>query len=192
MNLPNGWLEEKQGIFRSGIHPATIGRDSIDFLKSRLPSSPLGRVRFCAHASDSDALHEMVIAMGRNTYIRPHRHLTKTESYHLVEGEMDVILFDDRGEIRQVVAMGSADTGRIVFYRLSISAFHSMIIRTPTVVFQETTNGPFRKEETLFAPWAPMDEDAASVSRFRQDMDRAIARRLEVVDQEHESGGVLR
>jgi cupin fold WbuC family metalloprotein len=192
MNLPEAWIEEKPGIFRSGIHPTTVGSDSIDFLKGRLPSSPLGRVRFCAHSSDSDALHEMVIAMGRDTYIRPHRHLTKTESYHLVEGEMDVIIFDDRGEIRQVVAMGSAGAGRIVFYRLSISAFHSMAIRTPTVVFQETTNGPFRKEETLYAPWAPMDTDIARVKEFQRYMAREIARQPEIVGQGHETAGVLR
>jgi cupin fold WbuC family metalloprotein len=192
MNLPDGWIEEKPGIFRSGRQPTTIGRDSIDFLKSRLPSSPLGRVRVCAHASDLDTLHEMVIAMGRETYIRPHRHLTKTESYHLIEGEMDVILFDGQGRIRQVVEMGPADAGKIVFYRLSISAFHSMVIRTPTVVFQETTNGPFRKEETLYAPWAPMDADGERVARFRHDMARELARRSEVDVREHEMGEVVR
>ena len=167
MKTPDGWTEEKPGIFRSNRRPTTIGGDGIDFLKSRLPGSPLRRVRFCAHPSDADPIHEMVIAMGRETYIRPHRHLTKTESYHLFEGEMDIILFDDQGEIEQVVPMGAGGADKTVFYRLSVSAFHSMVIRTNTVVFQETTNGPFRKEETLYAPWAPPESEPALVAAFQ-------------------------
>ena len=35
----------------------------------------------------------MVIFHRKNTYIRPHKHLMKTESYLVLEGEIDIILF---------------------------------------------------------------------------------------------------
>ena len=40
------------------------------------------------------------------------------------------------------------------------------MIRSERVIFHETTNGPFRREDTIFAPWAPEESDEAAGARF--------------------------
>jgi hypothetical protein len=37
-------------------------------------------------------------------------------------------------------------------------------------VFHETTSGPFRREQTVFAPWSP-DADPAAVAAYLADVD---------------------
>src|SRR5687767_10943614 len=64
------------------------------------------RARICAHPSAADPLHEMIICLDRGTYIRPHRHAGKSESFHIIDGELDVVLFEDDGAIREVIRMG--------------------------------------------------------------------------------------
>ena len=124
-------------------------------LGSRASASPRRRARLCAHRDAAQTLHEMFICLHRGTYIRPHKHAGKVESFHVIQGEVDVLLFDDEGQVTQVVALGEFGSGKPFYYRLSIAAFHSVVPRTQHVFFHETTNGPFRADDTLYPDWAP-------------------------------------
>jgi cupin fold WbuC family metalloprotein len=74
-----------------------------------------------------------------------------------VEGELDVLLFDDDGPVRDVIRMGPYQSGRVFFYRLMEPLFHSVLVRSPHVLLHETTNGPFDPADTEFAPWSPVE-----------------------------------
>lgn len=137
-----------------------IGDEEITFLKRQAQTGPRGRARICAHRSNDDPLHEMVIAISAASYIHPHRHVGKSESFHVIEGEVDVVVFDDAGAITDVVQLGAPGTGRGFFYRLSDSAFHTLLIRSDYLVVHEVTNGPFSRDGTVFAPFAPAENRA--------------------------------
>jgi cupin fold WbuC family metalloprotein len=117
------------------------------------------RARLCAHPGPEDRLHEMLIVLDRGTYIRPHRHANKCESFHIVEGELDVMIFHDDGAIRDVIRMGPYVSGKAFYYRIMEPCFHSVVINTPHALFHETTNGPFNRGDTEFAPWSPAEGD---------------------------------
>ncbi|HEX4610742.1 MAG TPA: WbuC family cupin fold metalloprotein [Urbifossiella sp.] len=119
------------------------------------------RARLCAHPGPDDRLHEMLICLDRGTYIRPHRHGAKCESFHMVVGELDVVVFRDDGAVREVVRMGAFASGKVFYYRVMEPAYHSVLIHTPFALFHETTNGPFDRADTEFAPWAPAEGDPA-------------------------------
>ena len=125
------------------------------------------RARICAHPSASDPLHEMIICLDRGTYIRPHRHACKSESFHIIEGELDVVLFEDDGAIREVIRMGPYRSQRTFFYRLMEPCFHTVLVRTRQAVFHETTNGPFDPADAEYAPWAPPEGDEAEEFQHR-------------------------
>src|SRR5204862_7136681 len=103
------------------------------------------RARLCAHPNPDDPLHEMLIVLDRGTYVRPHRHAGKSESFHVIEGELDVVLFDYDGTVRDVVRMGPYGSGRAFYYRLMEPCYHTVLVSTPFALFHETTNGPFRR-----------------------------------------------
>ena len=116
-----------------------------------------GRARLCVHPGPDDPLHEMLIVLDRATYIRPHRHAAKTESFHIIEGELDVVVFHDDGSVRDVISMGPYGSGYAFYYRIMEPCYHSVVIKTPYVLFHETTNGPFNRADTDFAPWSPAE-----------------------------------
>lgn len=137
---------------------AQVSRKEVLVLKPNAGASPRKRARLCAHRDSSDLLHEMFIVLHRDTYVRPHKHAAKSESFHMVQGAVDVILFDDAGNIQQIVALSDFASGEPFYYRLNIPAYHTVLPRTEYALFHETTNGPFRQGDTLFPDWAPPDD----------------------------------
>ncbi|GAB2861214.1 hypothetical protein GCM10027277_32350 [Pseudoduganella ginsengisoli] len=144
---------------------AAIGAAEIALLKEAVDASPRGRVRINLHADGSAPLHEMFIAIKPGSYIRPHKHPAKSESFHLVHGAVDVVVFDDAGNVTQVVKLGQPDGGdgrRAFYYRMSEPLFHTLIIRSDVLIVHETTNGPFDRSATIFAGFAPEENAPAA------------------------------
>lgn len=142
-----------------------VNSEDIAILKDRARNNPRRRVRLCAHPTVEDTLHEMIIVHSRGNYVRPHRHPEKSESFHVIEGGLVVAIFDDEGRVKESLEMGAGSARGILYYRLSEPAFHTVIPKTDVVVFHETTNGPFDRDETVFAPWAP-EEDSAEAEAY--------------------------
>lgn len=155
-----------------------IGNDDIQSLKSRALENERDRARLCAHTSTDDSVHEMLIVHTKGTYIPPHKHLGKSESFHIVEGRLDIVIFDDAGEVVEVVEMGEYATGATFFWRISESYYHSVIPRTDIVVFHETTKGPFKREDFVHAPWAPREDDPAAVRLYMEQLESVIGPKL--------------
>ena len=152
-----------------------LGSEDIDFLKRQAASNPRGRARICAHGDNEDAIHEMVIAISSSSYIRPHRHIGKSESFHIVDGCVDVVMFDDDGGITDVIELGDRNSGRNFFYRLSESRFHTLVSRTDVLVIHEVTNGPFDRDRTIFAPFAPAEDQIERAREYMSEVMAAVA-----------------
>ena len=137
----------------------TIDRAEIESLKARAAANPRQRARLCTHLSPDEAVHEMLIVHTCDTYVRPHKHLARVESFHVIDGHGRIVVFDEDGRVERVIPIGSYGTDRCFYYRLASASFHTVLIDSPVLVFHETTSGPFRPEETVFAPWAPADSE---------------------------------
>jgi cupin fold WbuC family metalloprotein len=144
-------------------------RENVDFLKHRAAESPRGRARICAHPGPNDSLQEMLVALTRNNYIHPHFHPGKIESFHLIEGRMTVILFNEDGTILEVVPMGDFASGRPFYYRQTRPLFHTQIPESEFVVFQEVTQGPFTRD-TVLASWAPPEGPDGKLKGYIEDL----------------------
>ena len=153
----------------------TADQSDIEHFKQLSLHNPRKRARLCAHLNQEDLLHEMLIVLGKSTYVRPHKHPGKSESTHIIEGLVDVVLFDDDGQIERVISMGDYASGKTFYYRMATPVFHTLIIRSEVLVFHETTNGPFDKSATLFAPWSPEDADVNSIVSFMSELDKRIS-----------------
>lgn len=136
---------------------ATVTQAQIEELKEMAARTPLKRARLCLHLSKEDLVQEMVIALHRDTYLRPHRHQNKTESFHMIEGEVCVCFFEESGEIRQTLRL-SADLKKTFLYRLSDPLWHTVIPLTEFAVFQEVATGPFSASE--YPLWEPHPDAA--------------------------------
>ena len=90
-----------QNVFHNADDIAVIGSDWIDRLKGIALTSPLKRARICLHRSDEDCVHEMIIALARDCLFPPHRHVAKNELFHMIEGRLGVVIFNDDGSTRR-------------------------------------------------------------------------------------------
>lgn len=118
----------------------------------------------------------MVIAIVSSSYIRPHRHIGKSESFHVVDGVVDIVMFDDGGTITDVIELGDRTSGRSFYYRLEESRFHMPLSRTDVMVIHEVTNGPFDRERTIFAPFAPAEDQLDQARKYMSEITAAAAR----------------
>jgi cupin fold WbuC family metalloprotein len=148
-----------------------INQSDIADFKQLAINNNEGRSRLCSHLDKTDLLHEMLIVHKKNTYVRPHKHCAKTESIHIIEGLVDILLFDDRGNIDSIIKMGDYRSGLPFYFRLNDEVFHTLIIRSEFVVFHETTHGPLKPESTVYAQWAPKESLIDSVFKYMRDLD---------------------
>jgi len=158
----------------------TVDAAAIADLKRAAEGNERKRIRICAHRAVDDRLHEMVIVHAFDAYVRPHKHVGKSESFHVIEGHVDVVIFADDGAIADVIEMGTFQSGRPFFYRIADPLYHTLLIRSPVLVFHETTSGPFKREQTVFAPWAPEDGHRGAVDRYLTELNDLVAARRSV------------
>lgn len=174
--LPDAWRPHHSEIFYCEGPLVQVDGEGLAFLKAVARQNPSGKARLCAHATPEDNLHEMLIVHAQHTYVRPHRHRGKGESFLILEGEADVVLFDEAGGITGRIPMAPFAPGRIGYYRLREPRFHTLRIRSACLVFLEVTEGPFDPARTEFAPWSPDPGDGPGVEAWVRQLDRELAR----------------
>jgi cupin fold WbuC family metalloprotein len=164
--VPSSLREALPGIFYADRPFVSFDRGIVEFLKGRAGATASRRARVCAHPSAEADQHDMLIVSHRDTYVAPHRHLSKSESMLVLEGSASALLFSDDGASVQYLAVSAPGTERPFFYRMPARQYHSLAIETEFLVFVESTKGPFRPGDTEFAPWAPAASDAAAGLAF--------------------------
>lgn len=165
--------EVAPGVFYADRDVVTADGAVLDLLMSVARASPLRRARLCAHPDPEAEQHDMLIVSHKDTYVAPHRHLSKSETMLVLQGEADALLFDEGGNLETVLPMGPMGSGRTFFYRMPPGRFHGLDIRSEFLVFVESTRGPFRREATEDAPWAPAPDDAEGGRRYVERLRRS-------------------
>jgi len=158
-------------VFIAAADVVQLDAQAIDFVKRQALNNARGRARICAHKSTSDTLHEMIIAIRADSYIRPHRHPNKVESFHLIEGDVDVIILSDAGDIEDIVRLGK---NKNFYYRLNVPHYHTLLIQSPVVVVHEITNGPFEAKSNDFGTFSP-EEHTEGVFQYVADLKEKTA-----------------
>ena len=91
----NKFVRESDDVFYTGNSLKTISTVDIDQITEIARKSDRRRARICAHQNKTDSLHNMLIALCNDTYVRPHKHIEKPETFHVVKGRMKIVIFED-------------------------------------------------------------------------------------------------
>jgi glucose-6-phosphate isomerase len=122
--------------------------------------------RLCLHRDPDEAVQEMVIAIVRGAYVRPHRQSPKRKSYVVLEGSLAVVFFDESAAITQVTELAAADPRRTRLLSFASDRFHTTVPLTGHAVIVETIAGPFVRPQTEWAGWAPDNADRPGIQAF--------------------------
>lgn len=106
-------------------------------------------IRICMHNSPSAKQHDMIILQQRKNFYRPHKHLKKGETYHIIKGAMVTLLFNKSGKVKKIFKLK-----RNNIFRTPTNTYHTMIPITKFVIYHESKNGPFlKKNDSIFPHW---------------------------------------
>jgi len=142
-----------------------ISEELFDAVAGLASESPRRRMNYNLHSGPDDNPHRFLNVLLHGTYIRPHRHLDppKPETFLVLEGAADVIVFDDDGAIRVRYSLGQESAqGRLWGVDLPSGVWHTILARTARVVCFEVKPGPWDpSRDKEFAEWAPAEGDPA-------------------------------
>jgi cupin fold WbuC family metalloprotein len=169
------FTRESDEVYLASGDPVAVDAELIAFIKEKALASPLGRARLCCHGGAEAPLHEMLIALAGESYLRPHRHREKSESFHVIAGSADLVLFEPDGRVASAVSLGDIASGLPFYYRISAPRYHALLVRSDIFIFHETTNGPFRREATEYAPWSPGADKTVAVAQFLSGLKKTVA-----------------
>jgi len=146
----------------------------LDRLKVDAASAKRQRANLNVHEALDANVQRLFIATQPNTYMRPHRHpeAHKWEFFIVLEGRIDLLLFDERGELQKRVEM-SAEMTRAV--ELPPQTWHAYVCMEPDTLALEIKEGeylPTREQD--FAAWSPA-ENTDTAAEFLQRMRTARA-----------------
>jgi cupin fold WbuC family metalloprotein len=127
-------------------------------------ASPRGRTHYNLHAGPADLVQRYLVVANRGSYFRPHRHAARAELAFIVRGALDLIVFDDGGQVTARHAFG-AGAGNLA-YENGPAIWHTVVVRDDATAFLEVKQGPYDPATASeFAPWAPAEGEPGA-ARF--------------------------
>jgi cupin fold WbuC family metalloprotein len=143
-----------------------LSRALLDELAAKAASSPRARAHHNIHAAASDVVQRfMVVALG-HSYFRPHRHTTKSELATVVRGRVDILVFDEHGEVTARHAIGEGSDS--IAYETPPNVWHTVVPGAGGGAFLEVKEGPYDPATAMeFAAWAPAEGDAGAAEFLR-------------------------
>lgn len=115
-------------------------------------------VRVLLHYSADDDLHTMVVFHPKDSFFAPHRHKHKSESYHILEGRVKLVLFDDNGDQISSCIIDADSVGGMLCH-VPRGMYHLLAPLDDYALVHESRPGPFTAEGDMeFAPWFSSEE----------------------------------
>ena len=141
-----------------------------DELEAKAAASPRKRAHFTVHSAATDLVQRFFVTATRDSYFRPHRHLTKSELALVLHGQVNIVTFDDAGRVTGRYGVGAVE--RTAGYETPQGQWHTLIVVSDSATFLEVKEGPYDPATAAeFAPWAPAEgtpEAPAFQQRLRE------------------------
>lgn len=148
------------------VNQSTVVNQSvINDLKSKSIDNKMD-IRLCLHGDSKDSFHSMIIVQHKHNFYPPHKHPYKSECYHLIDGELGAIHFDDFGNITKFCKLGS-DSNFI--YRIQSNEYHVVFPLSDIAIYHESKPGPFNRKEDFVEPnWSPSSNNVIEILEFNK------------------------
>ncbi len=141
--------------------------ENLKALSIKAQESDRLRTNLNIHGPAEAGVQRLFLAFEPGTYIRPHRHAEdhRWELFIVLQGELELLLFNDAGEIVQRLAL-SATATRVV--EIPPNTWHSYICKQAGTLALEVKQGEYLPTaEQDFLPSSPA-ENTAEVSAYYQ------------------------
>jgi cupin fold WbuC family metalloprotein len=134
------------------------------------------RVILRVHKGNEAVVRLMMNALTAETYVPPHKHdyELQRETFRIVRGHADVVLFKENGEINRVVELSGEPDGRKIV-TIHPGEIHTVIPHEGGFVMLERTRAPETgydpKTDKTLPPWA-LTEPRAGEENYAEKMEQ--------------------
>lgn len=146
-----------------------ITEELLDTVTAQAKENPRLRMNYNLHTTMDAPVHRMLNALEPDTYLPPHRHTDKDETYLVLRGSLLAFFYDEVGNVTEKVCLNPVK-GK---YGLEIPpcTWHSIIaLESGTVIF-EIKKGPYQPLPLQdLASWAPAATDVEGIKAFMKRM----------------------
>ncbi len=146
-----------------------ITEELLDIVTAQAKENSRLRMNHNFHATMDAPIHRLLNALEPGTYLPPHRHTDKEETYLVLRGSLLAFFYDEEGNVTEKVCLHPSE-GK---YGLEIppGAWHSIVaLESGTVIF-EIKKGPYQPlPPEDIAPWAPSSSDEEGIKAFMKRM----------------------
>jgi len=152
-----------------------IDKPLLDETTARAKVSSRLRMNYNFHQELDDPVNRLLNALEPDTYLRPHRHSNpdKNEIFLLLRGKVVVFLFDDEGQITDIIPMDPLKG--CYGGEIPPGIWHGLLVLESGTVVYEIKEGPFTPlTPENMAPWSPSAEDAEAVTDFLENLKQYI------------------
>ena len=155
-------------IIQNKIDLVFFDKNIIKKIKHMASKNEKKRARICIHKSLRSKTNEMIIALNKKSFIAPHIHPDgKSESYFVIEGKMNVYVFNKSGQVKRVIKMGTYNSKDMFYYRMSKGFYHMPIAISKWCIYHEVYSGPFiKKKDVTYPKWSPGEDNDNKIYKF--------------------------
>src|SRR5258708_14901111 len=114
-----------------------ITEELLHSVTAKATQSPRLRMHHNCHLDPGETVHRFLNVLIQGTYVRPHRHIfpPKSETLILLEGELDLITFEDDGAISYRCRLsGTSGSHLSRGADLAAGIWHTVLVLTKRVV----------------------------------------------------------
>ncbi|KAI5912978.1 WbuC family cupin fold metalloprotein [Thauera sp. 2A1] len=136
----------------------------LESLCAQAASSPRARQHRNVHTDYTDACQRVFNAITTRSYVVPHRHglSPRDETMFAVRGRLALVVFDDAGEVIEVVRYGAqggeGDEKLAAGLLVPAGTWHTVLALDDDAILFEIKAGPFDPNAPKEpAPWAPAE-----------------------------------
>ena len=123
------FLKQSEEVYYLEKNKNNITEQDIIFLKNQAKLNKSQKCRICIHKNENELMQEMFIIHTNKCYVRPHFHSDKSESIQVLEGEADLFIFDNLGNITDKIDLGCISSKKTFFYKIDKNIIHTIIIK---------------------------------------------------------------
>lgn len=150
-----------------------ITGELLDQVTEKAKASPRLRMNHNFHAELNDPVQRLLNALEPWTYIRPHKHGHKEESFALLRGKVLAVTFNEDGSIKDHCILDSSKGPFGIEFEEN--TYHMLTSLQSGSVVYEIKEGPFVPHSAdNSAPWAPV-EGSADVKAFLQQVFQTLS-----------------
>lgn len=142
-----------------------ITEELLDAVSAQAKENPRLRMNYNLHATLDTPIHRLLNALEPDTYLPPHRHADKEETYLVLRGSLLVFFYDEEGNVTDKACLSSIKGN--LGLEIPPGTWHSIVVLESGTIIFEIKKGPYQPASTEdLASWAPAPSDEEGVKDF--------------------------